>query len=165
MTIVDTFSNFVWLHALVDKSGASVTDKLMETMMSVGPPNKLHSDNGSQFGAYMQETVRRLFPDVNILHGRPYHPQSQGCVERLNGIVSELIAKRMACKSKTQQRKIYWDDYLKQVQLVVNTRVSQRTGFSPMEILMGRKPDAPGFAVPFSKEQASCILTLLNCRL
>ena len=36
-----------------------------------------------------------LWPEVHIINGRPRHPQSQGLVERANGILQTKLGKWM----------------------------------------------------------------------
>jgi hypothetical protein len=61
-----------------------------------GPPQSLHSDNGREFVSVVITELKTLFPDLVFIRGRPRHPQSQGCVERANGIRVMPSANRYA---------------------------------------------------------------------
>jgi hypothetical protein len=58
-----------------------------------GPPQSLHSDNGREFVSVVITELKTLFPDLVFIRGRPRHPQSQGCVERANGILCDALGK------------------------------------------------------------------------
>src|SRR5262249_21655645 len=60
-----------------------------------GPLTIFQSDNGKEFTAEIIRDVTNLWPGVKIINGRPRHPQSQGCIEQANGVLSEKLAKWM----------------------------------------------------------------------
>ncbi|CAF0866126.1 unnamed protein product [Didymodactylos carnosus] len=55
--------------------------KLRELFFVFGPPRLLHSDNGREFVANVIIELKKLFPDLVFVRGRPRHPQSQGCID------------------------------------------------------------------------------------
>jgi IS30 family transposase len=55
----------------------------------------LQSDNGKEFTADIIAELLTLWPEVHIINGRPRHPQSQGLVERANGILQTKLGKWM----------------------------------------------------------------------
>ncbi|CAG8459887.1 5633_t:CDS:1, partial [Dentiscutata heterogama] len=57
------------------------------------PPTILQSDNGKEFVAQVIKELMALWPSVKIINGRPRHPQSQGLVERANGILEQKLGK------------------------------------------------------------------------
>ncbi|KRY08173.1 SCAN domain-containing protein 3 [Trichinella patagoniensis] len=54
------------------------------------PPQRhgciLQSDNGQEFSNAMIAELKTCWPELKVVTGRPRHPQSQGAVERLNGV-------------------------------------------------------------------------------
>jgi hypothetical protein len=66
-----------------------------------------------------------------------YHPQSHGCVEQLNQTLKLMLEK--VCLQKPKQ----WDTYLPMVLFAYRNAVLQGTGFSPFQLLFGRKPKTP----------------------
>ena len=50
----------------------------------------------------MIQRLRRLWPDLIIVRGRPRHPQTQGSVERANKDVEEMLGKWMIEHDSTQ---------------------------------------------------------------
>ena len=51
----------------------------------------IQSDNGSEFRNEIIRSLKILWPDIRILHGRPRRPQTQGSVERSNEDVQNLL--------------------------------------------------------------------------
>ena len=67
---------------------------LQHIFVEYGCPDQLHSDNGKEFTA---EVVQHLCHAMNIkvIHGSPYHPQTQGQVESLNKNVKSTLKHRL----------------------------------------------------------------------
>lgn len=53
----------------------------------------MQSDNGKEFCAEVIKELVKLWPSLKIINGRPRHPQSQGLVERANGILQQRLGK------------------------------------------------------------------------
>ncbi|KRX78281.1 KRAB-A domain-containing protein 2 [Trichinella sp. T6] len=72
---------------------------------------------------------------LKLVTGRPRHPQSQGAVERLNGVVQDKLAiwmRENGCKR--------WSMGLKFVQWQINVSVHETTGQSPFKVTFGEEP-------------------------
>eukprot|EP01137_Pigoraptor_chileana_P011453 Opistho-2@62365 len=100
LTVRDHFTRCTWLYALQTKEAQGVADNLEKQFDLFGAPSILQSDNGKEFVAHV---IKALAATVNatLINGRPYHPQSQGSVERANGVVSDLLYKWMRDKART----------------------------------------------------------------
>jgi hypothetical protein len=83
--IVDVMSGYGIVKVLPSKSSAVVGRALVEVLCSSILPNILQSDNGKEFLGTCIDYVRKYFSNMQVVRGRPYHPQSQGVVERSNG--------------------------------------------------------------------------------
>ena len=61
----------------------SVADHLMQLFARVGIPKEILSDQGTNF---MSQLLRELYNLLNIrpIQTSPYHPQTDGLVERFN---------------------------------------------------------------------------------
>ena len=77
---MDFFSRFIWLRPLSSKNSKVVAAELKAVYMENGPPIVLQSDQGSEFKGALKGLCRKL--KVKMVHSRPYHPQSQGEIER-----------------------------------------------------------------------------------
>ncbi|CAF1459288.1 unnamed protein product [Didymodactylos carnosus] len=70
-----------------------------------------------------------------FVRGRPRHPQSQGCVERANGVLTGPLGKWMA-----DEDSVRWSEGLLPVIYGINTRLASATKTTPYEVLFGQKP-------------------------
>jgi transposase InsO family protein len=93
--VVDDASRYLLaLRSLPDKGLASTWAALWETFGDLGLPEAMLSDNDGLFHGRRgpsQLEVRLLRLGIPLLHGRPYHPQTQGKVERLNGTLEQEV--------------------------------------------------------------------------
>ena len=101
-----------------------------------GPPEKMLSDLGRQFiSSLVAEVCTRL--GIEQTFTSPYHPQTNGMVERFNGTL-----KRMLGKMINQQQKD-WDDYLPYVLAAYRMTPIPELGVSPYELMYGWKAQIP----------------------
>ena len=63
---------------------------LKDFINKYGKPNSIHTDNGKEFCNKLIEDYCKE-NNINIIHGRPYHPQSQGVVESYNKEIKRLL--------------------------------------------------------------------------
>ena len=75
---MDVFSRNSWLRPLEKKASHHVSQALKAIYAEHGPPDRIQSDRGSEF----EGKVRPLFKALKLIKSRPYHPQSQGKVEK-----------------------------------------------------------------------------------
>ncbi|XP_070183031.1 KRAB-A domain-containing protein 2-like [Littorina saxatilis] len=130
----DCFSKFSWAYPLESKTAAEVAGHLFDQFCTFGPPRLLQSDNGREFTANVIREVCDLWPGTVIIHGRPRHPESQGCIERGNGDLQLKLGKWMDTNGPQ------WSRGLKSVVHSINTSVSSATGTTPYELVFGQKP-------------------------
>ena len=78
LSIVDILTRFLWLIPLVNAQSASVTEALRTVYLQWGVPHIIQCDNGSEFKGVTEKLCEIL--NIQIIHGRPHHPQSQGKV-------------------------------------------------------------------------------------
>ena len=67
----------------------------------------------------------------------PYHPQTDGLVERFNGTLKSML-KKFTSKNQTDR-----DEYLLYLLFVYWKVPQESTGLSPFELLFGRKVRGP----------------------
>lgn len=85
---------------------------------------------------------------VQLLFTSVYHPQSNGLVERFNGVLQEML--------HTMQREYgsQWVQHLQASVSAFNTSVSEATGYSPYYLLFGRHPVTIGDLLAINDEDA-----------
>ena len=92
--VCDHFSRFSWAKALTSKRAVEVAAYLFDLFRFLGSsPTILQSDNGKEFCTSVIKELVNLWPSIKIINGRPCHPQSQGLVERANGILQQKLGK------------------------------------------------------------------------
>lgn len=96
LTMLDDHSRFnLCLTACANERSATVKDQLTNVFRKYGLPDRILADNGSPWGtagnlnsegevplSLLATWLMRL--KVGIIHGRPYHPQTQGKEERFH---------------------------------------------------------------------------------
>jgi len=90
LTVLDDCSRFnLLLRACPNEERETVQTALIPAFERYGLPDSLLTDNGSPWGydgahPYTRLSLWLLRLGVQILHGRPYHPQTQGKEERFH---------------------------------------------------------------------------------
>lgn len=94
-------------------------------------------DNGKQFDS---ENFKEFCQSIGtkIAFASVYHPQSNGAVERANGIIFSAISKTLF-----NLRRGRWPDELPRVVWSHNTTVSRATGFTPFKLMYGEEAMLP----------------------
>ncbi len=123
--MVDHFTEFA-VAAPYKKADARETCKLIldHWVSPYGAPIAIQSDNGPQFAASLTAEFLQLI-DVIQVHSTPYHPQTNGLVERQNRTLINLL--RSICSRKQDD----WDEHLPTAMGAYNATKSATTGFSP----------------------------------
>ena len=88
--IVDCYSRFAMDSAIKSKTAKEVCRVILDCIYSYGPPHILQTDNGKEFN---NSSLTAVMGEMKALkmNGRPYHPQSQGRVERLNQTLANFL--------------------------------------------------------------------------
>jgi hypothetical protein len=83
----------------------------------------------------MKEIYRLL--SISSITTTPYHPQSNGMVERCNGTLKSMLKK--VCR----ERPTDWDRYIPALLFSYRELPNETLGFSPFELLFGHSPRGP----------------------
>jgi integrase-like protein len=101
LTVVDDHSRYaVCLSACGNEQGTTVRRELLVSFRRYGLPDAILVDNGSPWGdgprqRFTELGVWLLKLGVDVLHSRPYHPQSRGKNERFHRTLkAEVFALR-----------------------------------------------------------------------
>ena len=124
--MVDHSSKRRWVRALANKGAEPVREFVRDIFASYGHPALLHTDNGREFVNNLLEDECRKW-GTHIVHGRPYHPQSQGAVERPNG----WLQRTMQAYRNEHPLVTDWVDILQTVTQLHNAQVHSVTGLIP----------------------------------
>jgi transposase InsO family protein len=124
-----------------------------------GVPKAITIDNGTQFNA---ETFKTFCSQIGtkIHFASVRHPESNGFVERANGIIITGIM-----KSIFNQPKGKWPDELIKVVWSHNTTASRSTGFTPFKLLFGDEAITPEEARTGSIRTLASIKDEADCQI
>ena len=92
LTILDDHSRFsIAVDACADERGQTVRATLERVFKCYGLPKQILADNGGPWGNQCQTersltrlTVWLMRLGIDVVHGRPHHPQTQGKIERFH---------------------------------------------------------------------------------
>lgn len=94
LTIMDDHSRYLFRHLPCDNLSHSKTfETLWDLMGEVGMPESLLCDNYFNTRGYSNAGLswfdaQLIRLNIRPIHGRPYHPQTQGKIERLHGTLT-----------------------------------------------------------------------------
>ena len=123
-----------YIFVLVDYAARYPEAKeLMLLFSQVGIARAVLIDQGSCFMSRVMKELLSLL-QVKQLRTSVYHPQTDGRVERFNKTLKQMLKKAMDTDGKN------WDQLLPHVLFAVHEVPQASTGFSPFELLYGRRP-------------------------
>ena len=129
----------------------AVAEQLIELFSRHGIPKELLTDQGTNFtSALLKELYKML--GVQPIQTTPYHPQTDGLVERFNQTLKQMLRKVIDEDGRN------WDKLVPYVLYAYREVPQASTGFSPFELLYGRDVRGPldiikeGWTGPEEKE-------------
>ena len=137
LVVTDHFSRHVQAYKVPDKRAITIAKCLYdEYFRHYGFPRRLMSDQGREF---CNDILKEMCYYLNIkkIQTTPYHPQSNGAVERVHQVLHRMIGKL------DNKRHKKWPDHLGTITHAYNSTRSQVTGYSPYFLMMGCRPRLP----------------------
>jgi hypothetical protein len=107
-----------------------------EIIFRYGTPMKLLTDQGSNFMSEFFKSVTEMF-GITKLNTSPYHPQTDGLVERFNGTLLNMIS------SYVNSGQTDWDVHLSSCVYAYNNAVHPATGETPFYLMHLRHNNMP----------------------
>ena len=136
LTICDYATRYPEALALSSIEAARIARELISVFARMGVPEEILSDQGTNFMSALLEEIYRLL-QIKRIRTTPYHPQTDGLVERFNGTLKSMLKKFVNKSGKD------WDDYLPYLLFAYREVPQESTGFSPFELLYGRRVRGP----------------------
>ncbi len=128
LNVIDTFSKYVWIEPLKNKTGKSVAEAFEKIIIdSKRRPNLLHVDMGKEF---VNQTFKSMLKKYNIIMYHTYNEEKSAIIERFNRTLNQKLKIYFeACNN------FKWYDILPQVLKEYNTKDIHRTiGMRPTEV-------------------------------
>ena len=115
---------------------ASVAEELVRIFSRVGVPKEVLTDQGTNFTSQLLSELYRML-HVKPIRTTPYHPQTDGLVERFNQTLKLMLRKVTVKEGKD------WDRLLPYILFAYREVPQVSTGFSPFELLYGHQVRGP----------------------
>jgi transposase InsO family protein len=136
LVVQDYFTKWAEAYPLVDHTSISVAHVLVhEFFARYGLPRQILSDQGGEFQSDLFREIARLM-EIDQTRTVPYHPASDGMVERLNRTLIAMLAK--FCRKNEE-----WDAHLPFVMCAYRATVHDSTNCSPSLMMFGRELTLP----------------------
>ena len=133
----DHFTKHILAYVTPDQTAKTITKFLYGGYISIfGAPAMLLSDRGTSFTSSIVEELCKIL-DIKWLQTTPYHPQTNGLVERLHKTIMCMIGKL------GEDKKANWPSHLAEIAHTYNATWSAVTGYSQHYLMFGWWPRLP----------------------
>lgn len=121
------------LHTIKAKA---VIKALVKFFSTFGLPKFVQSDQGTNF---MSTVFSQVMAELKVNHQKssPYHPESQGALERFHQTLKSML--RKFCLELTRD----WDEGLPLLLYAVRETTQESLGFSPADLVFGHTVRGP----------------------
>ena len=137
LAVTDYFTKWVIAIPLEKQNAQLTAQALYEKYICIyGVPRQILSDQGSVFNNQLFTAFTQIL-GCHHIKSTPYHPQTNGAVERFNATFERQLAKF------TNDRLNDWDMHIGSIVFAYNTGIHATTEFSPYQLQFGRQPNLP----------------------
>ena len=137
LTAVDHFTRFPIAVPLRNREHATVAHALHRHLICIyGPPRRLLSDCEQSFVSEVTQGLLRLM-GIKKINTSTYRPWSNGSCERMHRYLNAALT--IYCDGHSDN----WSEYVPSILFAYRTSFCAATGYSPFELLFGRKPILP----------------------
>src|SRR5438093_2067089 len=143
---MDYLTKYPECFATEDQKAETVAKILVEEIICRhGAPIKILTDRGANFLSEVMNQVYQLF-HIQKVSTSPYHPQTDGMVERFNSTLLNMLAPFV------NEKQDDWDIYLPFLLMAYRTTDHASTIMSPFYLMYGRHPNLP-MDIPFQHKE------------
>ena len=137
LVIGDYFTKWKECFPMPNMEAVTVARILVNEIVSrFGVPEKIHSDQGAQFESNLFSELCKLL-QIEKTRTTPYHPQSDGMVERFNRTLVKMISMFVDENHRN------WDEQIPYVMMAYRATEHETTGMSPNMLMLGRETATP----------------------
>ena len=132
LVVIESLSKFVELYPLRTQKASEITECLLNWVARYGMFKQLNSDAGRNLSGEVVTQFCKLF-NITQVKTAIFRQQADSLAEGVNKHILEAF--RLHCKKQTE-----WPSLLSPILMTLRSTVSNNsTGFSPYEILFGKK--------------------------
>ena len=137
LIISDYFTRWTEAYPISNQEAVTIAETLVkEYICRYGVPQYLHTDQGRNFESKLMKEVCELL-GIKKTRTSPYHPQSDGMVERFNRTLEAMLSKYVSDNQRD------WDVHLPLVMMAYRSSVHEATTFTPYFMMLGRETCLP----------------------
>lgn len=128
LVICDYATRYPEAYPLREVTAKQISTALLRFFSQVGIPREVLTDQGPNFMSHTLQQVYKLL-GIKRVRTTPYHPQTDGLVERFNQTLKSMLKKFVSETGKD------WDKWLPFLLFAYREVPQASTGFSPFELL------------------------------
>ncbi|XP_050054538.1 SCAN domain-containing protein 3 isoform X1 [Aphis gossypii] len=132
MIYQDYLTKFIVLRPLKHKLVEEVAYNLIDIFTLLGAPCIIQSFHSRDFSNDVVNCLRGLWPELKIVHGKPYHSQENE--EQVKQDVTNMLITWMQ-----DQKSSHWSEGLRFIQIMKNQTYHSGIKMTPYEALFGTK--------------------------
>ena len=136
LVICDYATRYPEAVALRSIDANTIAEELMAFFACVGVPDEILTNQGTNFTSQLLTEVYRLL-QIKPIRTTPYHPQTDGLVERFNGTFKTILKKVVSEEGRD------WDRLLPYLLFAYREVPQASTEFSPFELVYGHNVRGP----------------------
>uniref|UniRef100_A0A3P9KG95 Gypsy retrotransposon integrase-like protein 1 n=1 Tax=Oryzias latipes TaxID=8090 RepID=A0A3P9KG95_ORYLA len=136
LVVCDYATRFPEAFPLRTITAPAVMRALIQFFSRVGIPDEILTDQGTNFTSRLMKLFQQQL-GITAIKATPYHPQTNGLVERFNQTLKRMLQKFVSDTGKD------WDRWLPFLLFAYREVPQASTGFSPFELLYGWDVQGP----------------------
>ncbi|XP_073721145.1 uncharacterized protein [Misgurnus anguillicaudatus] len=136
LVICDYATRFPEVFPLRNIKAKTIAFCLIQFFSRVGIPKEILTDRGTNFTSLLLQQVYQLL-GIKGLKTTPYHPETDGLVERFNQTLVQMLRKFVNEVGND------WDQWLPYVLFAYREVPQSSTGFSPFQLMYGHEVKGP----------------------
>ena len=137
LIVADYFTKWVEAYPMPNQEATTVAELLVKQFICwFGVPLLIHSDQGRNFESELFAEMCRLL-GIKKTRTTPYHPQSDGMVERFNRTLEVQLSKFAVHNQKD------WDEHIPFLLMAYRSATHDTTHCSPVKMMLGRELKMP----------------------
>lgn len=137
ITIQCDLTKYIKIIPIQNKEANTIARGLVQDfILTYGHFTEMRSDQGTEYNNEVLEQICKIL-EIKQTFSTPYHPQSIGSLERNHRCLNEYL------RSFTNEHQTDWDNWIKFYEFSYNTTPNTEHGFTPFELIFGKKANLP----------------------